>query len=77
MASRKNRGARGHRPERHVIVRGVLREEIDLRKLGRVAVAAAQAEADAKAEEEARRQASRTSGGKAAKRDSGVPKEAA
>lgn len=77
MTSKKNRGARGHRPERRISVRGVVRDEIDLRKLGRVALAAAQAEADARAEDEARRAASRASGRKAAKRDAIVPKEAA
>ena len=77
MTSKENRGGGGHRPERRITVRGVVRDEIDLRKLGRVALAAAQAEADARTEDEARRAASRTSAGEASKRDSDVPKEAA
>ena len=43
---------RGHRPERHISVRGVRRAEPDLRKLAQalIALAQAQAEADALAE---------------------------
>lgn len=80
MTSKKRR-ARGHRPERRISVRGVLRDEINLRKLGRVALAEAaaqaQAEAEARAEDEARQAASRASDGVTFKRDSDVPKEAA
>lgn len=76
MTSKKKR-ARGHRPERRISVRGEMRDEIDLRKLGRVAMIAAQNEADAKAEDEARQAAAHTSKSGAAPRDGGVPKEAA
>ena len=77
MTSKKNRRVRANRTERRITVRGVVRDEIDLRKLGRVALAAAQAEADARAEDEARQVASRASDGVTFKRDSDVPKEAA
>ena len=45
---------RGHRPERRISVRGVRREQPDLRKLAQalIALAQAQAEVDAKAAHE-------------------------
>jgi hypothetical protein len=69
---------KGHRPERRISVRGVRREQPDLRKLAQalIALAQAQAEADAKAAHEL----PRTGGGQRAAdqgRDTITPKEAA
>lgn len=54
----KKRSTARRRPERHVIVRGVRRESIDVHKLSRalIALMQAKAEAEAKAEHEAREQ---------------------
>lgn len=41
---------RGHRPERRISIRGVRREEPDLRKLAQALIALAQAQAEADAE---------------------------
>ncbi len=46
----RNKGARGHRPERHISVRGVRRENPDLRKLAQALIALAQAQAEKDAE---------------------------
>ena len=47
-----NRGARrGHRPERRITVRGVRREQPDLRRLAQALIALAQAQAETDAEE--------------------------
>jgi len=69
--------ARGHRPERRITVRGVRREQPDLRKLAQalIALAQAQAEADAEAAHE-RRVKGVASMGEVGIRDIG-PKEAA
>lgn len=44
-----------HRQERHIRVRGVRRETVDLRKLGKAVIALAAAAAEAEAEAEHRR----------------------
>lgn len=77
MANDKKKRTRVRRPERRITVRGVMRDEADLWKLGHAALAAAQAEADARAEAEARLAASRTSDSVNATQDGDVPKEAA
>jgi hypothetical protein len=41
---------RGHRPERRISVRGVRREQPDLRKLAQALIALAQAQAEAEAQ---------------------------
>lgn len=48
------KGQRGHRPERHISVRGVRRDPIDMKKLAGalIALAQAQAETDALKEHE-------------------------
>ena len=44
---------RGHRPERRISVRGVRREQPDLRKLAQALIALAQAQAEAEAQAQA------------------------
>ncbi len=46
----KRETGRGHRPERRISVRGVRRQEPDLRKLAQTLIALAQAQAEAEAQ---------------------------
>lgn len=53
----RNRGGRGHRPDRRISVRGVRREQPDLRKLAQALIALAQAQAEKDAEAEIKQRA--------------------
>lgn len=66
---------RGHRPERRISVRGVRREQPDLRKLAQalIALAQAQAEADAEAEASAKSELAKLAADEPSSR-SGLPK---